>query len=489
MALPLLSKSKYLNGLQCPKLLWTQINEPEKIPETDPVTQYIFDQGHLVGEYAKELFPGGIDVPQDDFMGNIEKTRELLTQRRPLFEAGILAGNIYSRVDMLNPVNGDEWDIIEVKSSTSVKDVHIDDVAFQKFCCEQAGININKCHLMHINNQYIKNGQINPGELFIIQDISENVEEAKRGIYTRVEDMFEIVSAPSCPDTPVGNHCKDPYECPITECWNGLPEHNIFTLYWGGKKCGELYGSGIITINEIPDSFKLNGKQQIQRLCVTNNECHINTDAIREFLSSLQYPLYYLDFETIGPAVPIFDGTGPYQDTPFQFSLHVVRDERQEPEHSSFLASSTDDPRPAFLEELRKVLGDTGSIIVYHQGFEEGILRKLAQAFPAYDGWIYNLCDRLVDLLAPFSNFHYYHPLQKGSASLKRVLPAITGRGYQDLNITEGQAASVAYQAVTYGDVPEDVRDKVRADLEKYCGRDTEGMIWIVERLKELCHL
>ena len=135
MASQLLSKSKYLSGLQCPKLLWVEINDPERIPETDPVTQYIFDQGHLVGDYAKKLFPGGIDVPQDDFMGNIVKTNELLAERKPLFEAGILAGNIYSRVDILNPVNEDEWDIIEVKSSTSVKDVHFDDVAFQKFCC------------------------------------------------------------------------------------------------------------------------------------------------------------------------------------------------------------------------------------------------------------------------------------------------------------------------------------------------------------------
>ncbi|MFC1983352.1 DUF2779 domain-containing protein, partial [Chloroflexota bacterium] len=410
MASQLLSKSKYLNGLQCPKLLWMQINEPDKIRDTDPVTQYIFDQGHLVGGYAKKLFPGGIDIPQDDFMGNILRTKELLVERKPLFEAGILVKRIYSRVDVLKPVNEDEWDIIEVKSSTSVKDVHIDDVAFQKFCCEQAGLNINKCYLMHINNQYVKEGEINPEGLFTIQDISEDVDEAKRGIYNRVEDMFEIISAPSCPEVTIGNHCKDPYECPLTECWDGLPEHNIFTLYWGGKKCGELFSTGVVTINEIPDSFKLNGKQQIQRSCVTNNEPHIDTDAIRQFLSSLQYPLYFLDFETVGPALPLFDGTGPYHDTAFQFSLHVVRNDGQEPEHYSYLAGGTDDPRPAFLEALRKVLGSTGSIIVYHQGFEEGILRNLVKAFPEYESWVNRLCERLVDLLAPFSSFHYYHP-------------------------------------------------------------------------------
>ena len=440
-----------------------------------------------MGEYAKKLFPGGIDIPQDDFADNIVKTKKLLIERRPLFEAGILAGNIYSRVDILNPVKEDEWDIIEVKSSTSVKSVHIDDVAFQKFCCEKTGLNINKCYLMYINNQYIRYGEINLEEMFRIQDISEDVEDIKRGIYTKIEDMFEIISSSLCPEVAVGNHCKDPYECPITECWDDLPEHNIFTLYWGGKKSGELYSSGVTTIDEIPDSFKLNGKQQIQRLCVTSNQPHINADAIRQFLSGLQYPLYYLDFETIGPAVPIFDGTGPYKDTPFQFSIHVVKEELQEPEHYSFLANGTGDPRPAFLEVLSKVLGSTGSVVVYNQGFEEGILRNLAKAFPEYESWVNEVCQRLVDLLTPFSSFHYYHPLQKGSASLKRVLPAITGRGDEDLDITEGRAASIAYQAVTYGEVPEEVRGKIRSDLEKYCGRDTEGMIWIVDRLRSLC--
>ncbi|MFC1894034.1 hypothetical protein ACFLYR_08495 [Chloroflexota bacterium] len=168
MASQLLSKSKYLNGLQCPKLLWIQFNEPERITETDPVTQYIFDQGHLVGELAKELFPSDIDLPTDNFMDNIRQAKAQFTQRKPLFEAGILAGKIYSRIDILNPVYDDEWDIVEVKSSTSVKDVHIDDIAFQKYCGHQVGLNINKCHLMYINNQYAKDGDIDPGQLFII---------------------------------------------------------------------------------------------------------------------------------------------------------------------------------------------------------------------------------------------------------------------------------------------------------------------------------
>lgn len=486
MPFKLLSKSKYLTGLQCPKLLWLQINDPKKLPQVDLATQFIFDQGHLVGELAKKLFPGGIDVPNDGFMENIAATRKLLNERKPLFEAGILAGRIYSRVDILRPANGNQWDIIEVKSSTSVKEVNIQDVAFQRHCCESQGLPISHCYLAYINNRYTRDGEINPQELFKIDDITDLVEEAGHGIHDRVDNMCEDMAREKCPETGIGPHCKDPYECSLTECWDFLPEPNIFNLYYGGKKCFELCGSGIFTVSEIPDSYKLNGKQSIQKTCEISGQPHVDREAINGFLITLQYPLYYLDFETIGPAVPLFDGTRPYQAVPFQFSLHVVNDEKASPEHFSFLAGSPDDPRPGFLSGLKKVLGDSGSIIVYNKGFEEGILKKLAKMFPEYNNWITGVRARLVDLLKPFRGFNYYHPQQKGSASIKRVLPALTGKSYDGMEISEGGEASIKFYTVTYGEVAEEERNKVRADLEEYCALDTEGMIWIVGKLKEL---
>ncbi len=483
----LLSKTKYLTGLQCPRLIWIEIHEPEKIPETDPVTQYIFAQGHLVGELAKKLFPGGIDISTEDFMGNISSTIDLLEERKPLFEAGILAGNLYSRVDILSPAGEEGWDIVEVKSSTSVKDVHINDVAYQRYCCSQSGLNIKKCYLALINNQYVKDGEIDPEGLFNVHDVTDQVEEASVGIQDRINGILEVINQETCPEMIIGPHCRDPYECPLTDCWDHLPEHNIFTLYYGGKKSFEIYNSGIVTVREISDNYKLNGKQRIQQACVTSGEPHVDRQAIQAFLSSLEHPLYYLDFETINPAVPLFDGTRPYKHTPFQLSLDVVKDEYSQPEHFSFLTHNTDDPRPALLSELQKTLGNFGSIIVYNKGFEEGILRDLAPAFPEYGDWIEQVCSRLVDLLAPFRNFDYYHPAQKGSASLKAVLPAITGRGYEDLDINDGQLASISFLSATFGDMPEDERVKVMSDLEQYCGRDTEGMIWIMEKLIDLC--
>ena len=482
----LLSKTKYLAGLQCPRLIWIQIHDSGKIPETDPVTQHIFDQGHEVGYLAKKLFPGGTDISTDNFMGNISSTTDLLRERKPLFEAGILAGKLYSRVDILSPAAEEAWDIVEVKSSTSVKDVHISDVAYQRHCCSQSGLNIRKCHLVLINNQYVKDGEIDPESFFNIHDVTDQVEEESVGIQDRIDSIIEVISKETCPEMIIGPHCRDPYECALTECWDSLPENNIFSLYYGGKKSFAMYDSGILTVGEIPDDYKLNDKQRIQKACVASGEPHVDREAISGFLSSLEYPLYYLDFETIGPAVPLFDGVRPYQNIPFQFSVHVAQDEQSPPEHYSYLASGTDDPRPALLAELQKVLGDSGSIITYNKGFEESILKDLAKTFPEYGDWIEQICNRLVDLLVPFRNFDYYHPDQKGSASLKAVLPAITGRGYEDLDISDGQVASVLFLAATFDDMPEAERVKVMTDLEDYCGRDTEGMIWIVEKLREI---
>ena len=500
-----LSKSKYLNGLQCPRLIWIQIHEPEKIPETDTATQHVFDQGHLVGELAKQLFPEGIDLSQETFMGNISKTKDLFRARVPLFEAGIKAGNIYSRLDILSPAGERDWDIMEVKASTSVKDVHIADVAFQRYCCIQAGLKIDKCRLILINNEYVKKGKIDPKGFFKIHDITAEVAAASAGIQDRIDGIMEVIGRETCPEMMIGPHCKDPYECALTDCWDGLPEHNVFSLYHSGKKAFELYNKGIITIAEIAEGYKLNHQQTIQKACVISGQPHVDKKAIREFLAGLEYPLYFFDFETIAPVVPLFDGTRPYQNVPFQYSLHVVRDEFSGAEHHSFLHTEAGDPRPALLSRLCSVIGDTGTVLAYNKSFEEGILQEMATAFPEHRGWIENVCGRMVDLLVPFRAFAYYHPAQKGSASLKAVLPAITGQGYADLEIGDGQTASILYLSVMYGEKSQILnpksqistnaknqksnaidRAKVMRDLEEYCGRDTEGMIWIVERLGEL---
>ena len=482
----LLSKSKYLNGLQCPKYLWIACNEPERIPEPDMATQYIFDQGHLVGELAKKLFADGIDVPAESFMGNIALTKDLLQQRRPLFEAGMLFGRIYSRLDILNPVNEDEWDIIEVKSAASVKDINLHDVSFQKVCCEQSGLRVRRCFLCYINTQYVRNGEVDPQELFTVQDITDEVAITSEGIGDRIDSMLEVISSPVCPEADIGPHCRNPYECRLTDCWEGVPEQSVFTLYYGGGKAHELYRAGVIDIAGIPDGYGLSGKQDIQRACVISGQPHVDAAALRQFLSCLRHPLHFLDFETIGTAVPLFDGVRPYQNIPFQFSLHVQAAPGAEAKHYWHLADGPQDPRPELLTRLHEAIGDRGSIVVYNQSFEQGVLRDLGAAFASYRDWTEAVIGRMVDLIVPFRRFHYYHPLQRGSASLKSVLPAVTGRTYDGLAIAEGTEASLRYLSITYGDVSDEERLRTREELLVYCGLDTEGMVEIVTALRSL---
>ena len=239
-------------------------------------------------------------------------------------------------------------------------------------------------------------------------------------------------------------------------------------------------------MKDIPANIKLSAAQQIQQNCEIGGKSFVDKEVVHEFLDSLQYPLYYLDFETFNPAIPIYNGTRPYQKIPFQFSLHVVDKPGVSPKHYVFLSDGNGDPRPDFLAELKRFLGNHGNIVVYNQSFEKGVLTELGQAFPEYAAWVEETCNRVVDLYAPFRSFSYYHPMQQGSASLKKVLPALTGKGYDGLEIAKGDDASLAFFNMVMGNYTEDEKTKVMENLEKYCSLDTEGMIWIIENLNKL---
>ena len=484
--MPLLTKSKYLAGLQCPKLLWFLINDKEKVPKPPREAQYRMDVGTEVGVLATKLSPNGISIPTDDFKANLNITKSHLSQNAPLFEAGIMANNCFSRIDILKPNSNGSYDIIEVKSGTKVKDENIYDVSFQKHCCEMAGLKIDECSLCFINNQYIREGELNINELLTIQNITAEVIQAQQGIQERIDELFNIIKSPTFPSISIGKHCNSPYACNLMdECWGFLPKNHVFTLYRGGKKSAELFNKDIHSIADIPDGFKLTNNQGIQRKCAQTGEAHIQPSEIKQFLNTLVYPLYHLDFETFAPAVPKYDNSRPYQKIPFQFSLHIEQ-ENGSTEHISFLAEGKEDPRPAFLAKLKEVMGTQGSVVVYNQSFEKGILNELARDFPEYQDGVNNILPRLVDLLIPFRNFHYYHPSQQGNASLKKVLPALTGKGYEGMEIADGMDASMRYEEITFGDTTEEERAKVRGNLEKYCELDTWAEVVIIRNLKEI---
>jgi hypothetical protein len=482
----LLTKSKFMAGLQCPRYLWIYVNDPGRIPQPDLVTQHTFDQGHEVGELAKKLFPGGSDMSNLGFREMLSETAARLGDNRPIFEAAFQCGQLYARVDILNPSGDEGWDIIEVKSSTEVKDENIADVAFQRHVIKSCGIAVNRCLLVHINRNYVKHGDIDPAGLLEMEDITERVLEVAGGMADMVDDMLQTISG-DCPDSIIGRLCDSPYPCPFKEeCWADMPAHPVTGLYHIGAKADELLKQGIIAIGDIPSGFKLNEKQDIQKTCVDCGKPHIEMDEIADFLASLKYPHYYLDFETFATAIPMFDGTKPYQPVPFQFSLHTVESEKSQPEQYHFLYRGSGDPRLEFIAALKRDLGEGGTIIVYNQGFEEGVLKKLAETYPEYSEWVADVVSRMADLIIPFRNFNYYNPGQCGSASLKHVLPSITGISYEGMNIAEGQTASLKFMTAAFSGIASEEREKIFTDLTEYCGQDTYGMVRIVEELRKL---
>ncbi|MCA9497057.1 MAG: DUF2779 domain-containing protein, partial [Nanoarchaeota archaeon] len=421
----LLTKSKYLAGLQCPKLLWTQVNDKDSIPEVNEAQQKIFDVGTQIGILATKLFPEGIKVSEDSFTENLNQSKELLKENKPLFEAGFMINNLFSRADILVP-NGDSWDIVEVKSSTEVKDVNIHDVSFQKHVYELSGLKINKCYLMYVNNQYVKNGEIEPEKLFNKEDITEQVIEFSEGIQERINEMLDIING-NMPQTSISKNCSDPYECALKDiCWKEIPQNSVFDLTRGGKKSWNLFEDGIIHIKDIPENFKLSDKQQLQKECELLNDCYINKSAIKSFIDTLQYPIYYFDFETINPCVPLYDGMSPYKKIAFQYSLHIQEEPNGKLKHISFLADHKEDPREAILKSMKENLGEHGTILAWNESFEKGVIKELVEYFPEFADWGSSIISRFNDLIIPFRNFSYYNPVQRGSSSIKKVLPALT---------------------------------------------------------------
>lgn len=488
----ILTKSKFLNGLQCPKLLWTRCNAPEQIPDVSESLQQIFESGNRVGVLATTRFPGGVTVGQEDFLKNIEETKSLLLSPnpKPIYEAGVLADRLYSRADILRPSlqKAGTWDVIEVKCGTKCKDVYLQDIAFQKYCYEQAGLTIDRCFLKHINNEYVRQGVIDVNGLFTLLDVTQEILPFYQLVPQWVDGFLKIIDMPKCPQITIREHCSDPYDCQMKPlCWAFLPKANVLELSRGKAKGFDLLDQGITLLKDIPQKFKLTENQTIQRQCAIDNAKHINRSAIGDFLGGLQYPVYFMDFETTFEVIPRFDGTRPYQQIPFQFSVHKQEAPGGPLEHFSFLYKKMDDPRRHFIKDLAGCIGKKGTVLVYHQTFEEGRLKELAELFPDHGDFCHDVSLRMMDLLVPFRRFQYYDPKQEGSASIKKVLPALMGKGYEDLDISGGGQASSEYVRVTYGDgISADERNKVYLDLEAYCALDTKAMVDILQKLRAI---
>jgi len=322
----MISKSQYLKGLQCPKALWLFRNRRDLAPAISEGLQFIFDMGHEVGELAQRYFGAGIEITEPYY--KIKQAIQCTTKAAKrgadlIYEATACSeSGAYSRIDNLKKVAGsNNWDLIEVKSSTEVKDYHIDDMALQRHAFTGGGYRIRKSILMHVNNNYVRSGTLDLQRLFTLEDCTGIVEDRLEEVGAKVAELINLINSRNEPEIEIGGHCSSPFECDyIPYCWDHVPDYSVYDIF-SGRKLDALLQDNLLEVSEVPDNFDLTDRQAVEIRAYKSNQIHCDTAEIEAFLAQLKYPLYYLDYETISAAVPLFDNSSPYETIPFQFSL------------------------------------------------------------------------------------------------------------------------------------------------------------------------
>jgi len=487
-----LSKSTFIRGTQCEKSLYLykhHYNLKDPIPTS---LQAVFDQGTNIGLLAQSLFPNGVDAsPENHFkmVESVGKTRDFISQGQTIiYEATFLYNDILAALDILVK-DDDGWKAYEVKSSTKVSETYVKDAAIQYYTITNSGIDLKDISIVYIKNKYVKYGEVDINELFTIESVYDQVLDFLPRIPNEVKRLKNVIESTEVPKVDIGSHCTDPYDCDFKgTCWKHIPEYSVFDISRLNKdKKFELYNQGIIRLDQIDlSTIDLNPNQVLQVQSEINGTSHIDIEEIRNFTKGLNYPLYFLDFETIGPAVPIYDGSRPYQQLVFQYSLHIQETPTSELKHREYLADPTDDPRIEFIEQLIKDCGNSGDILVYNIGFERGKLNDLIDVFPEYSNELKGIINRLKDLMIPFQQKWYYTPKMRGSYSIKSVLPALVPElSYNDLEIKEGGTASNTFLSMVNGTFKGDV-EETRRQLLEYCKLDTFAMVRILEKLRQV---
>lgn len=485
-----LSKSRFVSGVQCEKKLYFDIFRKDLKPPLSAAQERLFSSGNTVGELAQKVFPNGKDATFEmngDWSLGISRTTNWITDGvETIYEATFSHSKVFAALDILHRQDNELW-AIEVKSSTEVKDYHITDASLQYWVMNKCHVKPDRFFIMHVNKAYVRKGEISPKELFTLTDVSEQVKDNQNWITEELKRLHDVLATQEEPSKSIGTHCQSPFSCDYKHhCWSHVPTNSVFELYSPRGKDWDLYNNGILKLEDIPDSEPLNHRQTLQINGVKNNTSFIDKVAISEFISNVEYPLYFFDFETIFPAIPPINDTRPFQQTPFQYSLHILEAPNGALVHKEFLADplhfevdSVTDPREQLLNQLQSDIGQKGSIIAYNASFEINVLQSLIPLFPDYKNFIEALCTRFVDLLIPFRQAWYYLPEMGKSASIKSVLPALAPQfSYDDLAISNGGDASETFLAMltkTFeGDYPATIKD-----LLKYCERDTYGMVII----------
>ncbi len=489
-----ISKSKYTRFCQCPKILWLDIYKREKAV-LDLAVERRFEEGNNVGDYAMRYFEENFsqaEVKNADGSLNIPvmlaKTKVLIKQDvETICEAAFQTDGCFCAVDILHKENGG-YAIYEVKSSTKLSDVYIQDISFQKYVLEKAGILVTGTYILHVNNKYMRNGKIDIHQLFVCEDVSSRVAEHLPLVPSLINEAKKVCSLKDEPERKLGEYCRAPYECAYwkycSEEVHSIPSPSVFDLYHiSFKNALALYDDGIVTFEDVvKENVDLTEKQQVQ---ILGNDL-FEKEYVSAFLSRLSRPLYFLDFETFQTCIPEYDGVKPYQQIPFQYSLHffdgVPDITLKALRHKEFLFCGAGDPRRELAESLIKDIPDNACIIAYNKGFECGRIKELADAFPDLKDALMFRREHFYDLLDVFKNGYVYKKSMGGSFSIKSVLPALfpndPEKDYHNLeDVHNGQEAASSFLELR--DKSTEEKERLRRNLLKYCEKDTMAMVWI----------
>ncbi len=484
--MPWLTKSRYVSGRQCTRRLHLEAFSSELRTTPTLGQERLFAQGREVGERARlSLYPGGASAEASAPWDGVRLTNNLLAgAHRIIYEAAFLAGQLYAKVDILEVCGSAEVDIIEVKGGLKVKDDYLYDLAFQCYVVEQAGITVRRARLVHLNRDC---RFPNLSDLFVEVDVTDEVYALLPEVSAEVAVFQEVLAQTTAPDVPVGSQCSHPYDCPFkNQCWKHVPEASIFTIPRLRRHVADgLSRDGVLHLDDLPAEVRLTGRQQQYVELMQEGKPKVDRTGLLHLLAGLQGPEYYLDFETLNPAIPRFEEIGPYQQFPFQFSLHI-RAAGGTLAHREYLHGSSTDPRPSLAETLVHEIGETGTVIVYNASFERRVIVNLAVCFPDLAPALRSIATRLWDLHDVFSSNVVQHPGFRGSTSLKRVLPTLVPELAHDaLEIGCGDDAGALWEQYRVcTDAVE--RAALRLALNAYCELDTFGMVRIVDELRQM---
>lgn len=490
-----LSKSKYCRIAQCQKMFWMDTYKPEE--KVDANKEKIFATGTKVGELAKGIFGKYVDI---EYSANktkmIEETiKAMESGAKVITEASFAYNNNFCSVDVLKVLD-DGVEIYEVKSSTQSRKIYEIDVSYQYYVLKNLGYNVKKACLVHINNEYIFHKKLELKKFFKIEDVTEIAISSEQDVEDNIKNINEFMekwTAKKEPNTDIGEHCSNPYDCEYWEyCTRKLPKPNVFDLRDGIQKSTKFkyYYDGIISFEDLLPVIKNEKNIEQINFELNNLEPKIDKQAIKELLNSLKYPLYFIDYETCQMAIPEIEGTNPYQQLPFQYSLHIIKEKGAKIEHKEFLADINDkDFIRHFAESMIKDMPENGSVIIYNKSFEPARNNEIARMYPDLKDELDRINSNIVDFMVPFKQRKFYMTEMHGSASIKQVLPALYPNDpeldYHNLPVVHN-GAEAADTFLSLRDKSKEEQEEIRHGLLVYCELDTLAMVKIWEKFNEV---